>query len=79
MKKYLMAVALVVAAASPALAASHKHISRADVAASQDFAYVAPADSITVVSSGKILGRDPDANVRLDLLREGDPSNGGFD
>jgi hypothetical protein len=32
----------------------------------------------TVVSGNKVLGSDPDANVRFDLLREQNWRNGGY-
>jgi len=32
----------------------------------------------TVVSGGKVLGADPDPNVRFDLLREQNWRNGGY-
>jgi hypothetical protein len=32
----------------------------------------------TVVSGGKVLGSDPDANIRFDLLREQNWRNGGY-
>jgi hypothetical protein len=32
----------------------------------------------TVISGNKVLGTDPDANVRFDLLREQNWRNGGY-
>ncbi len=71
--KYLMtALALMTFAASPAFAASPKHMNRSQTA-NEAYAYVAP-ESGTVVSAGKIIGHDPDASIRADLLRQGDQS-----
>jgi hypothetical protein len=70
--KYLMtAVALMTLAASPAFAAP-RHMNRSQTA-NEAYAYVAP-ESGAVVSAGKVIGRDPDASIRADLLRQGDQS-----
>jgi hypothetical protein len=63
MKFLMTAVALATLAATPAFAA--KHTTRT---ANQSYAY-AVQDSGVVVVDGQIVGRDPDANVRLSLLR----------
>lgn len=76
MRKYLLTLALVTAAASPALAATHKHIIRGDITTGSDYAYAAP-ESQVVVFGGQYLGRDPDPAVRLNLLREGNSAEGG--
>ncbi|MGH6665514.1 MAG: hypothetical protein ACREB2_11530 [Pseudolabrys sp.] len=75
MKKYLLAVALAAAVASPALAASQHRTYRSD-SAEGAYAYAMP-ESGTVVSAGKIIGRDPDPAIRADLLRQGDEVAGG--
>jgi len=80
MKKFIIAAALVAAVASPALAASSHHARNsaatqdAYAAADDSYAYARPAAD-AVVTDGKIIGRDPDAFIRQQLLREGDHSN----
>jgi hypothetical protein len=37
-----------------------------------------PYGGNTVISGNKVLGTDPDANVRFDLLREQNWRNGGY-
>lgn len=78
MKKLLAAAAFTALAASPTFAASahraHASFPANGMTASDSMAF-AVADPYTVVEAGKYLGRDPDANVRLDLRREGDPAN----
>ena len=37
-----------------------------------------PYGSNTVISGNKVLGTDPDPNVRFDLLREQNWRNGGY-
>ena len=66
MRFLMTAVALAALAASPAFAASSKHVNRA---ASDAYAY-ATQDSDTVVVNGQVVGRDPDINVRLSLRRD---------
>ena len=46
--------------------------------ASPALAQTSQRHSDTVVSGGKVLGSDPDANVRFDLLREQNWRNGGY-
>lgn len=80
MKKIFLTAALAVAVASPAFAASSHHArnsaatqgAQGTYAAAEDsYAYAQPgADA--VVADGKIIGRDPDAFIRQQLLREGD-------
>ena len=82
MKKYFLTAAFAVLAASPALAASSHHARNsanangAYAAAEGSYAYAQP-DGYTVVDDGKVLGRDPDAFIRLGLLREGDQTELG--
>ena len=79
MKKFIIAAALVAAVASPALAASNHHarnnaaaqVAQGSYAAEDAYAYARP-DADTVVSNGKVIGRDPDAFIRQSLQREGD-------
>jgi hypothetical protein len=77
MKKFFVTAAFAILAASPALAATQSHF-RNVARAEASYASVAPyAD--TVVVTGKVVGRDPDAFIRGQLLRAGDPveQNGG--
>ncbi len=69
MKKYLLSLALVAAAASPALAATH-HRAYSDDTAKAAFAMQPDA----VVIDGRYVGTDPDATIRADLVRQGDPT-----
>jgi hypothetical protein len=80
MKKILLTAAFAVAVASPALAANRHHSRHnADVNATYaqgapaegDYAY-APVDAYTVVSDGKVIGRDPDVFIRNSLIKEND-------
>ncbi|MFA6264790.1 MAG: hypothetical protein WC670_03620 [Pseudolabrys sp.] len=73
MKKIILAGALAIVAASPALAATRHHPHRA-VTANQAYAYV-PAAGNTVVDDGQVLGTDPDPFIRGQLLREGNPGD----
>ncbi|HWK95110.1 MAG TPA: hypothetical protein VNR39_06785 [Pseudolabrys sp.] len=82
MKKFLIAAALVTAAASPSFAATthHRHVAMPDqMAASADemaagsYA-MAPASNI-VVQDGQVLGADPDPFIRGALAREGNPAD----
>ncbi len=66
MKFLMTTVALAAIAASPAFAASAKHTART---ANESYAY-AIQDPDAVVVDGQIVGRDPDANVRLSLRRD---------
>lgn len=76
MKKYLLAATLAALVASPALAAGY-HRAMRDDSAMQAYAFVPQSDA--VVDNGKIIGADPDAVIRTQLLREGDHTqqNGG--
>jgi hypothetical protein len=73
MKKYLLTLALTALAASPALAASHHRAYLNDESANGAYAYVTPNADVVVVN-GQIVGRDPDASIRTQLLRTGDPT-----
>lgn len=66
MRKVLLAsLALTTIAATSAMAAP-----------TRQQVHTAPAITAnTVVSHGTVLGQDPDAYVRFELLREGDPTN----
>lgn len=66
MKTFVALAVLTTAIASPALAQS-----------AQPYRNAAPYGN-TVISGDKVLGTDPDANVRFDLLREQNWRNGGF-
>jgi lipopolysaccharide export system protein LptA len=66
MKKLVLALALTTVAAFPAYAA--KHVSHRMSSEAQN-AY-AMQDSDTVVVNGEVVGRDPDATVRLNLRRD---------
>jgi hypothetical protein len=63
MKKLVTALALSAFAATPAFAATHHRAH-----AAQD-AYAA-ADPYTVIVDGKVVGADPDPNIRLSLIRD---------
>jgi hypothetical protein len=59
MKKLLMALTLTMLAASSAFAkTSHPGTS------------VAAADPYTVIAYGEVVGRDPDPNIRFQLIRD---------
>jgi opacity protein-like surface antigen len=73
MKMLLTTVALSALAASPAFAASHRHTVHRPAAASQGYgAYASTLGRDTVVVDGSIVGRDPDAGIRLQLRRDAD-------
>jgi opacity protein-like surface antigen len=76
MKKYLLTAVLAALAASPALAATYHRVDRSQAAANSAYDYAMPGTS-AVVSNGTYLGSDPDANIRADLLRQGDQSEIG--
>jgi len=80
MKKIIIAVALAVAAASPALAASRYHHTDAtrayDYAPRSPFASAyGPSAGTTVESDGQVIGADPDPFIREQMLREGNPAD----
>jgi serine protease inhibitor ecotin len=64
MKKIVAALVFAAFATAPAYAATHHK--KADEATS---AYAAASDPDTVIVNGKVVGADPDANVRLNLRR----------
>ena len=82
MKKFLIAAALVTAAASPSFAATihHRHAMTPEkmAAASDDTAFgayaMAPASTV-VVQNGQVLGADPDPFIRAELIRQGNPGD----
>ena len=65
MKKIIAALVFAAFAAAPAYAATHHR--KADEATG---AYAAATDSDVVVVDGKVVGADPDANIRLNLRRD---------
>ena len=74
MKKLVTALALTALAASPAFAAKKHPMISPDAAAAQASVPSEqgnPAvDQYTVIVNGRIVGRDPDPNVRLMLIRD---------
>lgn len=74
MKTLVTALVLAALAATPAFAAKKRHTISPQAAAAQAYApdeqsYPA-ADKYTVVVNGRVVGRDPDPNVRLMLIRD---------
>ena len=67
MKKLVTALGLLAVLASPVLAQSRAVASRDARAA---YAQSAAVPSDVVVDHGKVIGQDPDPNVRLELLRD---------
>jgi hypothetical protein len=63
--KLLLAAAAVVAIATPSLAAPPDHAVRQDVRDSVS------NSTLVFRNDGKFLGKDPDVNVRFELLRDG--------
>jgi hypothetical protein len=76
MKKLLIALSLATLLATPVVA-KERHTISPQAAAAQAYApndgSNSKIDSYTVVVNGRIVGRDPDPNVRLMLSR--DPTN----
>jgi hypothetical protein len=72
MKLLISALALAVTAVSPAMAATSQHVNRHTTIESSDAAaaYAAQRDPDTVVENGQVLGRDPDPNIRFQLMRD---------
>jgi hypothetical protein len=70
MKMILIAASLAIAAASPALAATH-HRAMSNAAATGAYDYAMPSPDV-VVDGGRVIGADPDPAIRTQLLREGD-------
>ncbi|HEU4659288.1 MAG TPA: hypothetical protein VFS63_01350 [Pseudolabrys sp.] len=69
MKKYLLIVAFATAVATPALAQSPTYRTGDDSA----YALVPFGDDVPY--GNEIIGRDPDANVRLQMLRDAQSKN----
>ncbi|HEX5508201.1 MAG TPA: hypothetical protein VFX37_06830 [Pseudolabrys sp.] len=72
MKIFLTTVALAALAASPAFAASHKRAANVEASSAAAYTSFAAVPGQDVVTDDQIVGRDPDANVRLQLLRDAD-------
>lgn len=72
MKNFLTTVALAALVASPAFAASRDHAVHKQTASNVGYSSFAGPLSEEIVSGDKIVGRDPDVNVRLQLLRDAD-------
>jgi hypothetical protein len=74
MKKLVTAVVLAALVATPAFAAKKRHTISQQAAAAQAYApgdqYVTAGISYVVISNGRVVGQDPDPNVRLNLLRD---------
>ena len=79
MKKTLTALILATLAASPAFAATKHARTSATAEASQAYAadiengnnvYANPSDPTVVISNDVYAGRDPDPNVRAQLMRD---------
>ena len=74
MKKLLTAFVLATLVTTPALAAKKRHTISPQAAAAMAYApdnqYYPVADRYTVIVNGRIVGRDPDPNVRLMLMRD---------
>jgi hypothetical protein len=77
MKKIFVTAAFAILIASPALAATQGQ-NRNAARAEASYASAVPYSGIVVVD-GKVVGQDPDAFIRSQLLRAGDPAeqNGG--
>jgi hypothetical protein len=68
--KFLMTiVALAMLAASPAFAAPSKHVAH-QMTASKAYAAYPAQDPYAVVVDGQVVGRDPDPNIRFQILRD---------
>ena len=72
-KKLVLAIVMATLVASPAFA-KKRHAISPEAAAAQAYAPSDPdaltVDPYTVVINGQIVGRDPDPNVRLMLIRD---------
>jgi hypothetical protein len=67
MKKLVTALGLLAVLASPVLAQS-RPVAHRDARAAYAQSAAVPSD--VVVDNGKVIGQDPDPNVRLELLRD---------
>ena len=74
MKKLVTAFALTTLAATPAVAKQHRTISPQAAAAQASVPYDT-TDPYVVIVNGQVVGRDPDANVRLMLRRDPRPDS----
>ena len=72
MKVLMTAFVLATLAATPAVAKQHRAISPQAAAAQASVPYDT-TDPYVVIVSGQVVGRDPDANVRLMLRRDPRP------
>ena len=71
MKKTLIAtLALTTLAASPTFAASTKNRMHLSQQARDAYARYLPNDPSWVISNNKVVGRDPDINIRSQMLRD---------
>ena len=71
MKKTLIAtLALTTLAASPTFAASTKNRAYLSQQARDAYARYLPSDPSLVISNNKVVGRDPDINIRSQMLRD---------
>ena len=70
MKKLVSALALAILAASPALAATHHKHAQTSTSQEATSAYATTNDANAVIVDGKVVGADPDPNVRPNLLRD---------
>jgi hypothetical protein len=78
MKKLVTALTLATLAATPAFATTYHraHAPASPMASEPNGAYAAApgnygAGSGVVIEGGKVVGQDPDPNVRLQLLKDG--------
>ena len=95
MKKLVIALALTSLAASPTMAKQyHRTFTQLDNSsdeAMQSYAFAPPsgpihsdgsiatADPDNVIVDGKVVGRDPDPNIRIQLYRDPHPENANGD
>jgi hypothetical protein len=78
MKKLIIGACFAAFAASPALAQNQSQALpfASSNTASPALMFATPAQSQVVVADGRIIGQDPDANVRLEILRSSIASEG---
>lgn len=78
MKSFAIALAAATVIAAPAFAHTNRGASSEGIRASQSMQHGGATDERIAVYSGRTyLGQDPDASVRLDLLRQGKQWNAG--
>jgi hypothetical protein len=75
MKFPMTVLALAMLAATPAFAAAPKHVHHMRAAATD--AYASTLDPYAVVDGGQVIGRDPDAGIRLQIRRDANNLNSG--